>query len=110
MDREDELTDHDGMLQSARRLYLQLQGVLNRRAESLAMDRALCDDTRDEKRAKALIDEIRALQSALETCSRYEARIEAEIADRRGRGAGEMDLDAARREVLGALARLAERG
>lgn len=111
MDRGDEPRSAAAILQEAQHTYLRLQDVMMRRIDELALGFEAADAEGEDgaARAKRLGEELARLQAALVNVLKYEERVAAEIARCGDRPDG-VDLDAARREILGELARLAERG
>jgi hypothetical protein len=61
-----------------------------------------------EEAGKRLLALIAMHQKALHTVLEFEKSLEKRIAERIGRRRGELDVEAARREVLGKLSRLAD--
>ncbi|MBR28709.1 MAG: hypothetical protein CML46_17485 [Rhodobacteraceae bacterium] len=117
------------LLQKARRTCMSVQITLMARVEALGWanadavradldesEAAKASDIADKDRAarqdglKLLQAEITSLQKSLDSIMDCERKLERIISERAGRRSGDVDLDAARREVLGELARLAERG
>lgn len=129
------------LLQDARRIYLRLNGEMQKRLDLLVEVKpeviawAAEEKRRRERRAEAgemfeepkkgrqkpelseaevkaddLRKEIDGLEAALKRVMHFDQQLEKAIAERDGRRAGDLDLAAARREILGELARLAERG
>ncbi|SFI24059.1 hypothetical protein [Albimonas pacifica] len=112
MNRDDHAPDPLGDLQTAHRTFLRLHGLLLRRIDqfALAMEEAgISEEVEDGARAKKMAEEITRLQSAIATLCRCEDKLVADIEKRGRRGDGDVDLDAARREILGELARLSGR-
>ena len=100
----DEAADRPVCLVSARRLFVRAARALDAEIERLSGDRGAEADREAVKRVEAVTREAqRALLVVLEFEAKMDRR-EPEEAD------GALDLEAAREEVTGRLARLAERG
>ncbi len=100
----DGAADHPVCLASARRLFVRAARALDREIESLAAD---APAEPDRERIKRIEGVTREAQRALLVLLEFEAKM-----DRRDPGEvdGALDLEAAREEIAGRLARLAERG
>ncbi|WP_339948950.1 hypothetical protein [uncultured Albimonas sp.] len=112
MNRDDHAPDPLGDLQTAHRTFLRLHGLLLRRIDQFALameETAAPEEGEDGARAKKMAEEITRLQAAIATLCRCEDRLVADIEKRGRRNDGDVDLDAARREILGELARLSGR-
>lgn len=117
------------MLQKARQSFVKFHATLTEKVDAFGW--ALCEKERADRasreaaeaasgedkgkaerleRLKLLMAEIAALQKALDNIMDCERKLERIIAERAGKRSGDVDLDAARKEVLGELARLAGRG
>ncbi|TYO85057.1 hypothetical protein [Oceanicella actignis] len=87
-------------LRNARALYRQLSEIMAAEIRALGAGLAALPD--DDRLRKLVELHNKTLSQLME----FEARVEKQIAERIGRGRGELDLGAARREILGKLARL----
>ncbi len=87
-------------LRNARAIYRTLSELLS--AEIRALGAGLATLSEDDRLQKL----VQLHQKALTQLMEFEARVEKQIAERVGRGRGDLDLVAARREILGKLARL----
>lgn len=68
------------------------------------------DPPTEVSEARELVNLVVAYQKAMQTVLDFEKNLGSQTQDGAGDGAGEIDLDGARREVLGKLARLAGEG
>lgn len=103
--RGDEADRVGDLLSRAETTCRRLSEALTRMIEAFASD----FDNKGDGDAKSIVAALQAHQKALQTVLDYEVRLEQHIAERNGAGTGEIDVESARREVLGQLSRLAER-
>ena len=90
------------LLRHARDIYRKASARL------LAELRALGEGLAGEEAGRRVLTLIALHQKALHMVLEFEERLEKRIAERIGRRRGELDVEAARREVLGKLDRLAD--
>ncbi len=104
--RRDDEVDVGEELKRAASTCRKLAGLLGARVEKITAAGATIGT---EAEAKQLLGSLQAHQRAIQTVLEWESRLGQQIAERDRARNGELDLEEARREIMGELSRLAER-